>query len=253
MDTARAIFEAELTRRGIGFQQDEDGLYEIAVGDGTARVSLENINRDFRRDGADAVARFIDQILKVLGDYEPPPWDRAKSLVHVSAEPADSDFGDTLVEVVTDTVRKVLVVTAPKEGLITWITPDFVRDWGVSEEDVRQAALGNMARLLEGVEPEIEDIDGMKLAMIPVDSAFKASLVLAPNFKDFISPTLGWPVLAVIPCRDFVYILPESDSDLLNRMGAIVQEEYRNSGYPITTEVLRISDDGIESIGAFPE
>jgi hypothetical protein len=35
-------------------------------------------------------------------------------------------------------------------------------------------------------------------------------------------------------------------------MGSVVVNEYRNSGYPITTEVLRVSDAGIEAIGRYP-
>jgi len=62
---------------------------------------------------------------------------------------------------------------------------------------------------------------------------------------------LTWPVLVVIPCRDFIYVL-EQDQELINRIGRVVVEEFQNSGYPITTEVLRISDDGIEVIGRFP-
>lgn len=256
MESAREIFEAELAYRGIEFRrQEEDGVYEFDVKDGAVvRVSLDNIERDYRRDGdADAVVYFVDQILGAIFETPPPPWEQARFQVYFSAQPADYDFGDTLMEAVTDTVRKVLVVTDPDKGLISWITPEIIRDWGVSENEVRDAALSNLARLLHGVQLEIDDIDGMKLGMIPVDTTFKASLVFAPNFKDFVSPALGWPVLAVIPCRDFIYILSESDSDLFDRIGRIVQKEYRDSGYSITTEVLRISDDGIESIGAFPE
>jgi hypothetical protein len=89
--------------------------------------------------------------------------------------------------------------------------------------------------------------------MIPVQSVFKASTIFSPNFKEFVKDDLGWPVLAVIPCRDFIYVLPEKDKALLNRMGGVVQNEYRKSGYPITTEVFKISDDGIEAIGKYPE
>ena len=106
-----------------------------------------------------------------------------------------------------------------------------------------------MNRLLDGKRLEVQKIDGMKLGLVPITSVFKASIIFAPNFRTFVSTELEWPVLAVLPCRDFIYVLSEKDKALLNRMGAVVQREYRESGYPITTEVLKISDNGIKAIG----
>jgi hypothetical protein len=56
----------------------------------------------------------------------------------------------------------------------------------------------------------------------------------------------------VVPCRDFIYVLREK-SELVQRIGRVVVREYQSSGYPITTEVLRVSSDGIEAVGAFPK
>jgi hypothetical protein len=124
----------------------------------------------------------------------------------------------------------------------------------VSEKIAVKEAEANMDELLRGKELELAgEIEGMALGMVPVDSVFKASTIFAPSFKDFVSQKLDWPVLAVIPCRDFIYVLSEKDKALLSRMGTVVQREYRESGYPITTEVLRVADDGIEAIGKFPE
>jgi hypothetical protein len=58
-------------------------------------------------------------------------------------------------------------------------------------------------------------------------------------------------VLVVIPCRDFIYVMPDQ-SELISRIGEVVVREFTTSGYPITTEVLRVSDEGIEAIGHFP-
>lgn len=58
-------------------------------------------------------------------------------------------------------------------------------------------------------------------------------------------------MLVVIPARDFIFFLPEGDNELLGRVGTVVVREYTQSGYPITTEVLRLSDDGIEAIGTY--
>jgi hypothetical protein len=83
--------------------------------------------------------------------------------------------------------------------------------------------------------------------------SLKASMILAPSFERFVE-RLGWPILAVVPCRDYVFLLAAEDASLLSaEMGAQALSEYRSSGYPITLEVLRVSSDGIESIGRFPE
>jgi hypothetical protein len=72
-------------------------------------------------------------------------------------------------------------------------------------------------------------------------------------FRAYVEPSLGWPVLATIPNRDFIYVIAEKDRGLLDYMGRVIQKEFRTSSYPISTEVLRISERGIEAIGAFPE
>jgi hypothetical protein len=99
----------------------------------------------------------------------------------------------------------------------------------------------------------VTDVHGAKLGMIPVSSVFKASVLFAPAFRAYVEPVLGWPVLATVPCRDFIYVIPESDQELLGAMGRVIQQEFRESSYPVSTEVLRLDDDGIEAIGAFPE
>jgi hypothetical protein len=131
------------------------------------------------------------------------------------------------------------------------VTPRLLEKWKVSDADAAAEAGKNLDRLFEGKALEIAEADGCRLGMVPIDSAFKASTIFAPGFKAFVA-ALGWPVLVVVPCRDFVYVISESDDALLGAMGSVVQREYRTSGYPLTTEVLRLSDDGIEAIGAFP-
>lgn len=251
MQTADAIFEAELTKRGVSFSSDSVGLYNVRTDLGTRMVNLENIQRNFQRDhDPEAVERFVDQ---VLSTFELPSWDKARSLVYFSAEPSDYDFRDTIRYQISDRVTKVLVLTDIDESKITWLTPKDLATWGVTKDQVENAASANLSQLLNGKRLEIEEIDKVKLAMLPVDSVFKASIIFSPNFKSFVTTELQWPVLAVIPCRDFIYILSKKDKSLLNRIGAVVQREYRESGYPITTEVLLISDKGIEAIGEFPK
>ena len=251
MREARSVFEEELRRRGIPFTVVGDGRYQLENGTGTLTVNLDNVARDFQRDGDEAaIARFIDRVLSRL---DAPPWEVARTRVYWSAERFDHEFGDTLREPVSDTVTRVLVVTDLEHGLITWLTPSDLEKWNVSLRELREAADGNLDRLLADKRPEVANAGDARLGMIPVDSALKASVIFAPGFKQFVAAEVGWPVLVVLPCRDFVYVIAETDQHLLSRMGAVVQREFRASGYPITTEVLRISDAGIEAIGRFPD
>jgi hypothetical protein len=69
--------------------------------------------------------------------------------------------------------------------------------------------------------------------------------------KQKVQRAIGWPIYAVVPCRDFAYIFATQDEGLIPRLGNVVVNECERSGYPITTEVLRISDTGTTAVGSF--
>jgi hypothetical protein len=247
---ASELFETELRRRRVEFARADDGRYRLQVAGGELLVSLDNLERDFDRDGdPGAVVFFVD---RVLGARALPDANAAREQIFWSAERFDNDFGDCIHEAVSQTVVRVLVVTNAEHSLITWLTPKHLQQWNLSLDEARSLAGRNLDALLADKQLETMESGDKRLGMIPVEPPFKASCIFAPGLQRFVS-ALGWPVLVVIPCRDFVFVLNEEDRELLDRLGAVVQREFRESGYPITTEVLRLSDDGIEAIGAFPE
>ena len=250
MSRIHRLFRHELDRRQVSYQgPDDDGNY--VIGPDRLLVSLANVARDFERDGDEgAIGRFVDV---VLSSFEEPTWAEAESRLYFLAEPSDYDFGEAVRRPVSDDVMQVLTVTDKNVTKLTWVTPDLIGTWNVPVDAVLDAAAANIDKLIEGRDLEVENIDGAKLAMVPVEPIFKASVIFAPSFKTFVSRKLSWPVFVVLPCRDFVYIISEDDRRLLDRIGTVVQREFRESGYPITTEVLRVSDEGIEAIGAFPK
>lgn len=68
-----------------------------------------------------------------------------------------------------------------------------------------------------------------------------------------IGEEYGFPFYAVIPVRDFCYVFPQTDLEFFSaRLGATVVEEYSNSGYPVTTEILQFDGKGVEAIGQYP-
>jgi hypothetical protein len=108
--------------------------------------------------------------------------------------------------------------------------------------------------LLEQTDILFDDIEGRKLGQINVAlTSLKGSLLFASGMKNKIERALGFPFYAVLPVRDFCYLFSENDLDFFTgRIGNIVVEEYKQSGYPITTEILKFSDKGVEGVGKYP-
>jgi hypothetical protein len=247
-----ALFLRELDRRGIPAPKAlDDGSFLVQVKDGTCTVSLENLAKEFARDrDAEQVSRFVDAILTTLQPL--PPWREAKAGIRFVAEPSNHDVGDTIYDRMTDSLCRVLAHVDAEESRITWLTSRLLDEWSRSRAAVAKVAADNMAALLRDTPIEIETIEEFRLGIFVTDSPLKASLLFSPNLKEVLAPKLSWPVYAVIPCRDFAYVFPETDRDLIPRLGRVVVREYTQSAYPISTEMFRVSDAGLEAIGQFP-
>ncbi len=252
--TADELFQLELVNRNLSFTVTDVGLYKIQIGHFTATVTLENVRRNYERDNdAEAISRFAKQLDVSMFDGI-PDWESVKSHVRFSIEPSDYEtgFDDTLHEIVTDELVKVFVFTPPDGSRITWITESMLAEWKVMRETVVSQANANMNQLVADTTLEIEEIDGVKLGMLSTnDTPFKASLILAEGFRELVSPTHGWPVYVVAPTRDFVYVIPCKNRDFLGRLGAVVLDEYNESGHSVTADVLEVGDGGVNAIGSF--
>lgn len=251
--TADELFQIELAHRKFPFTINEDGLYEVKIGEITATVNLENVRRDYARDkDPEAISEFAKQLDFDMFE-ETPNWNDVKPFLRFSLEQSDYEgVDDTLHEDVTDELVKIFAFTDPEESKITWVTDSMLTDWNVGREAVVRQANANMNRLADDTTFEVEEIDGVKLGMLSTDSTpFKASLILTERFRDLVTPTHGWPVYVVAPARDFVYVISSDDRDFVGRLGTVVLNEYNESGHPITPDVLEVGDDGICAIGSF--
>lgn len=248
---ARQLFEAELQRRNVAFSIDEESGRHLLEKDGyKTLVSLENVTRELGQgEDEERMARFVDVIMTSVGERK-NHW-RIDQLYWV-LEPNDYEEKATYRKEISDQVDCVLVHYDADAGRITWVTADMLEALGLSLEQASAAARGNLGVELAAVGVETSDMQGVTLAMLPSYLPFKSSLILAPNLKKVLGEKVGWPLLAVAPVRDFVYLWPAEHLDFAGRVGKVVVREYQTSSYPISTEVFRIDDEGIEAIGAFP-
>jgi hypothetical protein len=247
----RNLFEEELKKRGLAFSIDANsGRHILDVGGGKMLISLENLERDVSREkDVDLVSRFVNSILTSSSLSDIP---FAPEQLFWCFEPNDYKERADFREPLSDCVDRVLVRLSPDGRLITWITARMLESLGMSEFDAKEQAFTNLARTLRESKIETMENGDVQLGFINTPLPFKTALILAPNLKEIVGPILGWPLMAVIPDRNFLYLWAAKHNNFVGRVGHIVVREFSKSPYPISTEVFEITDKEIRAIGAFP-
>ena len=174
-----------------------------------------------------------------------------KNDIYISLFPNDYEFKDFLHSKITDEFSKVYVYSG--QDKLTWITADDLKKWNISTADLDKQANSNADKLLSLTSISYDTIENRKLGLIEVKhTSLKAALLFAPTMKEKVKKDFGFPFYAVIPVRDFCYIFSEKDYDFLSdKIGQVVVDEYKKSGYPITTEILKFTDKGVEAVGQY--
>jgi uncharacterized protein YtpQ (UPF0354 family) len=245
-------FEDELRRRGFSFSVDaESGRHAIEIGGGRMLVSLDNLQRDVAGDDdVERVARFVDAVVASAGASEAA---LSADQLYWCLEPSDYEERADYRVAMSDCVDRVLVHLSSDGRLVTWVTHSMLDSLDLSEADAGTMAFTNLGRTLSEASVESQDIDGVQLGFVGTSLPFKASLILAPNLREIMGEVLGWPLMAVVPDRNFLYLWAARHTDFVQRVGGVVVREYSQASYPISTEVYEITDKAIRAIGEFPK
>jgi hypothetical protein len=245
-------FEDELRRRGFPFSIDtESGRHSVEIGGWRVLVSLDNLQRDIAVDGdIGRVVRFVDAVVASAGASKTA---LSADQLYWCLEPSDYQERADYRVAMSDCVDRVLVHLSGDGSLVTWVTPSMLDSLHLSEVDAGAMAFTNLGRALSGATVEFQDIDGVRLGFVGTSLPFKAALILAPNLREVMQGVLGWPLMAVVPDRNFLYLWVARHKDFVQRVGGVVVREYTKASHPISTEVYEITDTAIRAIGEFPK
>jgi hypothetical protein len=247
-----ALFERELERRRILFtKSSQAGRYSVHAGGTSLAVDLENLAREYKIDhDADCVPRFLDAILE-RDSGAMLDWNQARESVLFGLEPNDYAESSDLRAPISRRVDRVPILIHRRLGAWQWIMRDMLEGWGISMNDLAEVAFANLAAAAASSTVECAEIDGVTLGYFETSLLLKSSILLAPNLREIVAPIIGWPLHAVVPDQDFVYVWPADHEQFYERVGAIVVREYSTAPHPVTTELFTIGDDGIRAVGAF--
>jgi hypothetical protein len=255
MKNLNDIFFSKLVRLGVEKIEVNGDVCQFTFGEEIIIVNLWNLRLEYEKNNDEQiVTEFVKEIENIAELQVISSWDDIKEYIRWSLESSicQSTIESLLTGQITETLFKIYTYTSPDKSRLFYITRSMLERWRVGEEDVFKKAEKNMNKIISEVKLELEEVDGVKIGILSLEETFlKASIILAPVFHDLVFHLLGWPVYVVAPCRDFVYVISEKNSEFLGRFGNIVVKEFSNSGYPVTQEVLKISDLGVEAIGTF--
>lgn len=194
------------------------------------------------------ISCFVDAINASAGDLDMSP---SADQIYWCLEPKYQDVQPDYRVPISDLVDRVLVHLPPDGAFVTWVTPTMLDLLRMSKSDAEAKAFMNLGHALSEASVEFHDVDGVQLGMIETSLPFKASLILAPNLREVVEPMIGWPLMAVVPDREFLYFWAARHVDFARRVGSIVAREYSQAPHPISTELFEITDQSIRAIGAF--
>ena len=246
-------FKSQIEGKGMKIDSvNETGLIYISQGDLTLKVSLDNVRRNYERDKDES---HITDLVQTLVSYSielPSNWAEAKDNIFIALFPNDHDFDESLHVKLTDEFSKVYIHSG--QNKLTWIKKDNLKKWRITELELNNQANYNADKLVETAQITFDTIQNRKLGMIETENTIlKGALLFAPAMKDKVEADFGFPFYAVLPVRDFCYIFSEKDFDFFSgRIGKVVVDEYKQSGYPITTEILKFTTKGVEAVGRYP-
>lgn len=228
----------------------EDGRVRIMHGETEFKISLDNARKDYEVNGS---LNTLNNLVEALAGYTDklPDWEEASATLLPVIVPADMDIGDAPVQQLTDNTLVVVVRNLPDQ--IVWVQADHLADWQQSAQVLFETAYHNLNSLLDHAEVRPATMDEHPYGIILAQqSHLDSSLPLASKFKEAVKDLFGWPVYVIIPARDLCVVFSEKEEGFFSQsLGNTVTEEFATSPYPITRELLKVSDTGIEVVGHF--
>jgi hypothetical protein len=148
-------------------------------------------------------------------------------------------------------LKKVVVYT-PDDGDLQLLTDANVKRWGVPREVLFSVADRNMCKLLEKAvitETILNETKVLEFSLPNMELC--VSTLMCNDFRKTVYKYFGAKFLTVAPSRDSLLVLENVTNNILEGLGAVIIDEYRKSGKPLTTDVLLFTRNSIETAGHF--
>lgn len=245
------LFVQAVTAKGFSYSEVDTGFYRVDATHGPIEIRLENIIRDYQRDADETrVVGFFEQVL------EPVPTlaslDAASAGLYLSLEPTHV-LNDNVVHqrLGDDDVVAVLAHFIPGQGRITFISHDMLAAWQCEIDQAWSLAQENLNQIFAAAQCDVRMAGDVAMGFLQVAEPYKASCILATNLKDKTEQSLGWPLYAITPDRDFVYLVADNIQPIIRNILQVANDQYAAAEYPIAAQLWRLDDEGVRTVEVY--
>jgi hypothetical protein len=120
------------------------------------------------------------------------------------------------------------------------------KEWGVTIDDLHDAAIENLTSRSEAMKADALQDEGGQVYMIVFQTldGYDASRVLLPTLHSRLSEYLGSPFCAAIPSRDVLLCFRE-DTENVEKLREQIAADHARLPHGITDQLLLVTPDGI--------
>jgi len=215
-------------------------------------ASLENIYRIsvlHPEESSKHVERWMVELLRAAegtpDTHEPFHAVRSRIMPMIAPVPSDvAELGVTQPLVQGLSVAYVV----DQDRSVSYVTPQRLLHWGVTQDDLHAAALENLSRRSEELEAHAaQDEQGqIYLILFQTMDGFDASRLLLPNLHEKLREHLGSPFAAAIPNRDILLCFRNEES-AVDKLLPQIQADFGRMPHQLTDRLLLVTADGIAS------
>lgn len=167
-------------------------------------------------------------------------------------------LNETIVQyAISEQVAMAIACAAHGDEFIDFVPYSDLDAWCVPADEAWRRAFENMDRVLEQTPITVEElVDGIPMAFFDTTSPIQAGLITAPSLRAHVEGSIGWPVQALLPCQDFLHLIPAHWTPSVQQVQALAElviDEWQNSPCALSTELFIIDDQGIHACGRFQQ
>jgi len=214
------------------------------------KLNISNLRKQYELSPHE---KTITDFVNLVTHYqqELPAWIDSKKRIFYYLYPSNYDFKHFVHVSISQKLSKIYVYS--ENGKLTWITKEDLMKWKIDANALETQSQLNSKEIFSSLRLELDTLEGHRYISIESNRpSFNSSFILCNQLKDLVSGSIGWPIYAITPCRDQMYLFGESDFDFMkSKLKNFVLKKYKESNDPLSLEILQLTDKGIKEAYEF--